>query len=855
MRSCRLTTVCTSALLSAGLTVPALAQIDEILVTATKREQSLQDVPIAVSAYNSVQLDRAGVKTIRDLPLLSPSFTMNSSQTESQGTTLRLRGVGTTGNNIGLESAVGVFIDGVYQSRPGVALGELVNVEAIEVLRGPQGTLFGRNTSAGALVVRTKRASLEETDAFANISFGNFEEKSVQLGVSTPIIENELAVGATFAWRDRNGFVTSAAADDGVPNEAQSDLGSDSYTRDRIYMRGEIVWEPNDAVDIRLIGDYAEADEFCCDGITFAESPLAFLPGGHRDPVYGFPGNGGVYLTGADALRERSSNSNDGGFFNPFEQWGVQGEINWDLDFGKFTYIGSYRDFGTGGGFQGDFAAADVYTVEDLTGDAVRPGGDFIDTTTHEVRFAGTWEWLDWMVGAYYAYEEIEETFTLGLQRDYGTYVVDANLQAPGTNAAIEAAASGFFGTPVTIAGSFGNNFFLQESTSWSIFTHNTIDLTDRFTLTLGARYVNEKKDAVYEQLAGSNPVCNFARITASALAGFYCFPFAAEANGDVAATLGNPVEFDDRFKDDEITYVVSLGYDVNEDINVYFTHSHGFKAGGFNLDATAAAAGADPRFSSELTDSYEVGLKGQFFNDHVRANIALFRMDMEDFQVLEFTGIQFQTFNVPKAKSQGVEVELVEAFDGLNGGKFTLTQSLTYADSRYPKDCDNNNLNHIQDVLAGSGSPVSALCGFRLTNASLWTGVIGGTFEMPINNKFMMFINGSVRLESKRRTSTQAIEPGGLAAPGVLLPGTGFNNIGDYQGANAKLNGRIGFGDIDNLWAIEIWGTNILDYQTRNVTYNQPLRGSNALCAQCSARGAFLEAPRTFGATLRVKY
>ena len=116
-------------------TPPAAAQVDEIIVSATKRDESLQEVPIAITAVNAEALDRAGVKDIKDLPTLAPSFNINSSQTESGGTTLRLRGVGTTGNNVGLESAVGVFIDGIYLSRAGVALGDLLDVEQIEVLR------------------------------------------------------------------------------------------------------------------------------------------------------------------------------------------------------------------------------------------------------------------------------------------------------------------------------------------------------------------------------------------------------------------------------------------------------------------------------------------------------------------------------------------------------------------------------------------------------------------------------------------------------------------------------------------------------------------------------------------------
>ncbi|MEQ1549408.1 MAG: TonB-dependent receptor plug domain-containing protein, partial [Chakrabartia sp.] len=129
----------------------------EIIVTATLRNENLQDVPIAVTAFNTESLEKAGVRDIRSLDNVSASFNLNSTQTESGGTTLRVRGVGTTGNNTGLESAVGIFLDGVYLSRPGIALGDLLDVQQVELLRGPQGTLFGRNTSAGALNIKTQK--------------------------------------------------------------------------------------------------------------------------------------------------------------------------------------------------------------------------------------------------------------------------------------------------------------------------------------------------------------------------------------------------------------------------------------------------------------------------------------------------------------------------------------------------------------------------------------------------------------------------------------------------------------------------------------------------------------------------
>ncbi|MFU8813818.1 MAG: TonB-dependent receptor plug domain-containing protein [Pseudomonadales bacterium] len=204
---------------------PTRRGIEEVVVTATKRAESIQEVPIAVTAFSGLQLERGGVQDLRDLSTLSASFNMNSSQTESQGSVFRVRGVGTTGNNIGLESAVGVFLDGVHLSRPGIALGDLVDVEAIEILRGPQGTLFGRNTSAGALNIRTVRPDLSDREFWINAGAGNFDAWNVQVGGNLPLLQDRLAVRGSVAVRNQDGFLRSTT-------------GAESLDRDRVSLRG-----------------------------------------------------------------------------------------------------------------------------------------------------------------------------------------------------------------------------------------------------------------------------------------------------------------------------------------------------------------------------------------------------------------------------------------------------------------------------------------------------------------------------------------------------------------------------------------------------------------------------------------
>ncbi|MFX3658280.1 MAG: TonB-dependent receptor [bacterium] len=840
--------MCLVALVS--LAMPSLAQqtaapraIEEIVVTATKREESMQDVPIAVTAISGTQLERVGVSDLRDLGNVSASFNMSASQTESQGSNLRLRGVGTTGNNIGLESAVGVFLDGVYLSRPGVALGDLFDVEQVEVLRGPQGTLFGRNTSAGALSISTRRPDFQESEFWANATAGNFDAYNLQAGGNLPV-SDDLAFRVAGAVRKQDGFMESTS-------------GAESMTRDRYTLRGQMLWAFSDTADLRVIADYADADEECCDAAIIFESPLV-AAGAYA--AAGLPADGGVPRSGESAFKSRVSNAEQ--YKNPFEQWGLSAELNWDMGDVSGTYIGAYREF-KAKSVQFDFVGIDVYSVrpEETQGwDTF----DDIETWTHELRFAGQLGNLDWLIGGYYSDEKIIEQQGLGLGEDYSRNV-SATAWYGGIFPAFGAALPSLAGVPLATGGTFGSvlaaqdparafaggvssatafaqNEYRQDSQSWSIFTHNRLAVTDRLDLVLGLRYSDEKKDGSFEQFAAENNACLNTLANGAALAGaapgvvtgtiqaftaaFMCFPFATPADTGVPIL---PATFDETFEDDELIYTGSIVYAFADTVSGYLTYTHGFKSGGFNLDSTAAVGGADPRFDSELVDAWELGIKSELFDRRLRANLALFSMEMEDFQVLEFTGVQFITFNVPKAESKGAELELLASI----GQGLDVNFAVTYADAEYPSDC----------APSTAPSQVVRLCGGKLTNAPEWVVVSGFNYGGQIGANLSYFLSANARWEDDRRTSTQwrtGTAPG--AAPLLF----------DIQDDNVKVNLRVGIGDISERWQVELWANNVFDKQTRNVTANTPLRGTDAFGT--SSRIAFIEAPRTYGLTFRTR-
>lgn len=855
-------TICSVMLVPAAYAQTAESSDDSgdepIIVTATLRAMDVQDIPLAVTAVAPEALERQGVNDIKNLASISPSINIQSSQTETQGTSIKIRGVGTTGNNTGLESSVGVFIDGVYQSRPGVALGDLVDIERLEILRGPQGTLFGRNTSAGALNVSTKRPSLSTTEGFVNASYGNYNFMNLQGGVSLPVVQDVAGVRLSGTWRKRDGYL-------------KSPTGAESNDRDRYMLRGQLYIEPNADVSIRLLADYAKTDEQCCEAVIVRETELA--------PFSAFHGlaSDGVDQSGLSALKNLSING--GPYKNGSKQWGTSAELKWDLGGAKLTSVTAYRKFDSSSTTVGGFTANDTYTVGNgapTSRVGILPSGDHIKTFTQELRLQGTAinDHVDWLIGGFYSSEKIRADQTMTLNADFqktGSAFNFAN--AAGVNPLFALTALGNAGVPVNANGNYAENRFLQDASSYSVFTHNVISFTDKLSLTLGARYVNETKDASFNQLAGTTgagaSACQ-ASVNGvltggvpaplrAGMIGINCFPFAtsvaltapaAVGGGLASAKLPLPRTWAQEFKDDEITYTAQLGYKANEDLLLYAGYSHGFKSGGFNLDPqsatlqnSAAILGglatpggpvivapvyADPSFKSEKVNQIEVGVKATLFGS-IKANLALFDMKMSDFQVLEFTGVQFLTFNVNSARSTGAELELF----GKLSDNISANVSATYANARYPSNCADG-------VAAAALGSTLRLCGQDLTNAPKFAGVVGMTYDGPLNDSgWNLLVNGNVNYSDSRTTRTIDTDTNGLPVPLA------------QQENYFKMNARIGLTTPDERYTFELWGTNLTNEITRGITANTPLRGG----AGTRSLIGFVEEPRMYGMTVRAKF
>ncbi len=479
--------------LAAMSTTGVLAQDDEIIVSATKREQTLQEVPIAVTVVDKGVIADAQIIDIIDLQASVSSLRVSQNQNASQ-TTFIIRGFGSGANNPGIEPSVGVFIDGVYRSRAAAALLDLPELERVEVLRGPQATLFGKNVAIGAISITTGSPQFE-WGGTAEATFGNLGTTRFRGTLTGPISDN-LAFRISGSTNNRDGTYTNLV-------NGQDNLNE----RDRWAVRGQLLWEPTETLSLRAIADYNKIDEICC-GTVFLEAGdvtngvIAQGLGGVVPPV-GVPGER------LSALDQEPTNELEGR--------GVSLQADWDLGFAVLTSITSVRE-------QTDFNNTDVdFTSVDL---ATQPQLAEYETFTQEVRLAGEFESgvgnFNWLAGAFIFNEEVNfnQSTTFGsdfrqfgdiqlgaLGTDFNTIeatsqLVAALTQGPGALAPEFAAMPPNGLTVLPTGSSFGDGTgftgdFELDNRSYSLFFQTDWEVTDRLTVTGGVSWVRDRKKAV----------------------------------------------------------------------------------------------------------------------------------------------------------------------------------------------------------------------------------------------------------------------------------------------------------------------------------------------------------------------
>ncbi|MEZ5692658.1 MAG: TonB-dependent receptor [Altererythrobacter sp.] len=861
-----------------------------IIVTAQGREQSLADVPVAISAVSGEMLEKSGVTDIRELNQVAPSLLVSSTGNEANGSA-RIRGIGTVGDNPGLESSVAVFVDGVYRSRSGNALSEIGPIDRIEILRGPQGTLGGRNSSAGMISIYTAQPEFE-LSGYGAFTYGNYDAIRVEGGINAPLGDS-VAARIDGVYFQRDGFYND------VTN------GTDVNNRDRYLVRAQVLFEPNDEIDFRLVADYSKKDEACC-AATFVQpdfAPLARISPGF-DP-FARPTSGAALTSTSNPIvpvllalgqdpRALTQSTFDRDIYptagrsyeGETEDYGISGELNWNLGAVELTSITGYREYENTQGSDTDYTTVDIL---------YRAPGDFagarqFKTFTQEFRLNGSAfdDRLDWLVGAYYANEKLQVRDNLRFGSQYGTFV-SCRIAIAINPALVNPAAQNCFGPNIAAltganggAGAFGaatpafvaaiNNLgsmsdlggtgdvYNQKSENFALFTHNIIHLTDTVDLTLGLRYTNETKD-FDATFSNDNTICptnrallgNFLQVPA--LAGLAGGLIALSCQGNSTAELDG-VSVADTRDEDEFTGTAVLSWKPTPDLLTYASYSRGYKAGGFNLDRSALANPVflnvnnlnvgNLQFGEETVDAFEIGAK--YSTRKFSLGIAAFRQEFSNFQLNTFNGSVFLVQNVnscgtalggadsdasattgacqPDDVKPGVISQGIELEASLNPTRdFGVTFGLTYADTSYENDLIGN------DTGAPLDPALRLLPGDNLSNAPELTTTASLSWTPQLTDsgiEGLVFLNA--RMVDDYNTGSDLL-------------------YGKEQDGYFIVNGRIGVTNIADRFSIEGWVNNLFDKDYTQVAFNTPF------VAPQQTYSAFLAEPRTYGVTIRGKF
>ncbi|MEO0906159.1 MAG: TonB-dependent receptor [Pseudomonadota bacterium] len=815
-----------------------------IIVTASKREQTLQETPIAVSVTSAETLENAQIRDVLDLQTVTPSLRVSQLQTSSASTFI-IRGFGNGDNNFGIEPSVGVFIDGVFRSRSAGALSDLTNVQRIEVLNGPQSTLFGKNASAGVISVITREPQFD-FGGTVEASYGNYNAIVLRGDVTGPITEN-IAFSIDGSYNMRDGYGTIVNLDEEINN------------RDRWSVRGQLLIEPTPDLRIRAIGDYSTLDEVCCTVGTVVAGPTAA----------GITAVGGEFSTDVFA-REVFLNFVPE---NQVDNYGGSVQIDYDLGALSFTSITAYRELDNSFLTDIDFTSADI---------ATETRAQKAETFTQEIRVASDFDGpLNFLLGGFYFDEsivqdsgiqngsQIRNFFEILAGEDPVAVLTGQPTLFNGLEAQFGFPQESIFGTPLLTS----EQFFMNNK-AWSIFGTVDFEPFDGLTLTVGGNYTDDEKDFGLEQtsfdpLAQVNFVDAF--ITGASAADpalplitdrdtFQSLPAVVQQGLLAAATdpAVNPLlalagfQFQPPFlnfpnavepgvtNDDKFTYLLRAAYEVSPELNVYISYATGFKASSVNLSRDSRPANTDflagpggstfaapdspivnaglavpnlrsgSRFAGpEETEVYEIGLKGQW--EGIGFNLAIFDQTIEGFQSFAFTGTGFALRNAGQQSVRGFEFDTtVVPTDGL-----LLTFAVTHLDPLF------------DDF---PGSVLGDLTGVRPAGIPAWAIATSATYTHEFNSG-----SAIVTRIDYNHESNVAINNG--------LPTFGPNNF-TREVNLVNLSSTL---QLNNGLEVGVWARNLFDDEYLTTIFDG--------VAQAGTVSGYPNTPRTYGGVVRFKF
>ncbi|MEM9622492.1 MAG: TonB-dependent receptor [Pseudomonadota bacterium] len=747
---------------------------DVIIVTAQKRAQNQQDVPIAIQSFSAADLADRGLTNIAEVGVFTPNVTIDSTSAFSGSTQVLgafIRGIGQSDFAFNLEPGVGVYIDGVYYARALGSVVDLLDLERVEVLKGPQGTLFGRNTIGGALNITTRQPG--ESFAFTGeVTAGRFDPTDIRGAVDVPLIEGKLLSQIAFSSKNRDGyhrrlpfpgtFVTDTGRFVGSGEEEFNARQGDANTD---TIRAKLKWLASDSVDVLFSADFSDTDEQAAPNTLIGTFPNAPDP---ADGLLGFFHNvcisapPGAVAPFCDAQRSvvggalagvnlDGTNTNDrlvygnqfitgsedtsfgaGANFSKVEAKGASITVDWAVnDNINFKSITAYRSIDTYFGTDVD-GAPQVINDTSFQMDQTQVSQEF---QLSGLSLDGD---LSWLVGLYYFQED-------GLLVDYPI----------------------FGGGLVQI---FGPNDLDNEA--YAVFGHVNYALTERFSITAGLRFTREEKEFEGRQ-QDLNAFASFLGLPPEA--------FPDPTNPTLYFPAGT-----NRRTFNNLSPKLGVEYRLTDDILTYLSYSEGFKSGGWTTRATLPILAA-PEFDEEIATTYELGWKSELAGRRLRLNAAVFFTDYEDLQITVQRGLSPFFENAAQSEIRGVEVD----FAWLATENLTISGALGYLDAEYT------------ELEAGAVLQEN----FEFNNTPEYTYTLTVDYDLPTNTEGTWSIRADYAYRDEQANDAEN-------TPELFADSVGL------------VNAALTYASASRAWEVVLGGTNLTDERYLVSGFRQPGAG-----------------------------
>jgi iron complex outermembrane receptor protein len=773
----------------------ASASGGDILVTARRRSESAQDIPLAVTVLGGQQIAETGAFNVGRLQQLAPTLQFYSSN--PRNTTLNIRGLGVPFGltSDGFEQGVGIYIDDVYYSRVASATFDFLDLQQVEVLRGPQGTLYGKNTTAGAINIKTNQPTFD-FEGTAEVSLGNYEFKQARVAVSGPLSDT-IAVRVAASATDRRGTIRNVTSN------------QDIQSLDNLGLRAQLLWQPSNDLKITLAGDYNKQDANCC-GSVFVRTVSTQRPLNRQFAALAAAQNYAPPSTNPFArLSDLDSTLNAGNVIA-----GVALRVNWDVGPGTFTSVTAWRYWDWLPENDRDFTGLPIVSLSQ------NPSQQ--NQYTQEFRYAYSGTKFDFVVGAFAFDQRID---TQGLE---GQGAAASRWSIAPSNA--------LSNDPTVLNGLIARNTQFLKSTSAAVFGQLSWKVTDAFIIQPGVRLNYDKKSGFYQRRVFTS---NGTELTGRE----------TDARSRAQLAIFQPQLTAPEDTDWNFTYDLTLSYDVAPDVLAYGTYAKSFKTIGINqnglpTDANGVPIEAAGTIKPENVDHFEIGLKSRFWDRRATLNLAAFRTDIRDFQATVTNG-QFGVLrgflaNAGKVRSQGIEADFniqpSERFTAYVNGAYTDAKYVRFVDAPCPPELSGGTTVGAGQTPSAPGTPGGLspancdISGQRLAGVSEWSFSFGAEANAPGNvfgqaGQFYLGYDGSYRSDFSSNASPSAA---------TRIDGYSLSNF------------RLGFRSDDGL-NVFAWVRNAFDANYFEQLFIAP--GNTGLIAGLPGD------PRTWGATASLAF